>query len=83
MRFYTTLPSCRHMFAAAGYAQQDIDTVSDSFVESLLVFGDESKIRDRLLELLSSGWDELMIAPVPVADGAQEEMRLARLIGQF
>jgi alkanesulfonate monooxygenase SsuD/methylene tetrahydromethanopterin reductase-like flavin-dependent oxidoreductase (luciferase family) len=83
MSFYTTLLSCRHMFAVAGYSQQEIDTVSDSFVESLLVFGDESKIRDRLLELLAIGFDELMIELVPVSDAAQEEKRLARLIGQL
>lgn len=83
MSFYTTLPTCRNMFIAAGYTQQEIDTVSDSFVESLLVFGDEVKVRDRLLELLSSGFDELMIEPIPVSDAAQEEKRLARLIGQL
>ncbi len=83
MSFYTTLPACRRMFVAAGYSQQEIDTVSDSFVESLLVFGDESKIRDRLLELLSLGFDDLMIEPVPISDAAQEEKRLARLIGQL
>jgi F420-dependent oxidoreductase-like protein len=83
MSFYTTLPACRRMFVAAGYSQQEIDTVSDSFVESLLVFGDESKIQDRLLELLSIGFDELMVEPVPVSDASQEEKRLARLIGQL
>ena len=83
MRAYTTLPPCRRMFAAAGFSQEEIDTVSDSFVESLLIFGDESKIQDRLLELLSSGFDELMIESVPVSDAAQEEKRLARLIGRL
>lgn len=83
MRFYTTLPVCRQMFAAAGYTQQEIDTVSDRFVESLLLFGDESKIRDRLLELLALGFDELTLEPVPLSDAAQEEKRLARLIGQL
>jgi probable F420-dependent oxidoreductase len=83
MSIYHTRPTYRNMFVAAGFSQQEIDMVSDSFVESLLVFGDESKIRDRLLELLWMGVDELTIGLVPVSDAAQEGMRLARLIGQL
>jgi hypothetical protein len=83
MSIYPTRSVYRKMFVAAGFSQQEIDTVSDSFVESLLVFGDESKIRDRLLELLGTGIDELTIGLVPVSDAAQEGIRLARLIGQL
>ena len=83
IRFNASLPTYRKMFLAAGFSQQEIDTVSDSFVESLVVFGDESKIRDRLLELLGAGIDELTIGLVPVSDAAQEGIRLARLIGQL
>jgi probable F420-dependent oxidoreductase len=83
MGFYTTLPSYRNMFVAAGFSEQEITTVSDRLVESLLVFGDESRIRDHLLEQLSSGVDELTITLVPVSDAAQERTRLSRLIGQL
>ncbi len=84
--YFTTdvsLPVYRKMFVAAGFSEQEITTVSDGFVESLLVFGDESKIKDRLLELLSTGIDELTISLVPVSDPIQERTRLARLIGQL
>lgn len=83
MSIYPTRSVYRQMFVAAGYTPQEIDTVSDSFIESMLVFGDESKIRDRLLELLSMGIDELTIALFPVSDAASEGSRLARLIGQL
>ena len=83
MSFYTTRPSYRNMFVAAGFSEQEITAVSDRLVESLLVIGDESRIRDRLLEQLSSGVDELAITLVPVSDAVQERTRLARLIGQF
>ncbi|GHO57237.1 LLM class flavin-dependent oxidoreductase [Ktedonobacter robiniae] len=83
MSIYHTRPAYRNMFVAAGFSQQEIDTVSDSFVESLLVFGDESKIRDRLQELLEAGIDELTLGLVPVSDANQEEIQLARLIGQL
>lgn len=71
------------MFLAAGFSEQEITAVSDSLVESLLVFGDESKIKDRLLELLSTELDELTLGLVPISDPAQEQIRLARLIGQL
>lgn len=72
-----------NMFVAAGFAKQEIEMVSDSFIESLLVFGDESKIRARLLEILSMGIDELTIGLIPISDAAEEEIRMARLIGQL
>ncbi len=83
MSFYPTRPAYRNMFVAAGFSEQEMNTVSDSFVESLLVFGDESKIKDRLLELLSAGIDELTISLVSVSDSTQERTRLVRLIGQW
>jgi probable F420-dependent oxidoreductase len=83
LRFYTTLPAYRNMFVAAGFSEQEITAVSDRLVESLLVFGDESRIRDSLLEQLSSGVDELTIILVPISDATQEQTRLARLIGQL
>jgi len=83
MRFYTTLPTYRNMFLAAGFSEQEISAVSDRLIESLIVFGDESKIKDRLLELLGTEFDELRISPIPVSDATREGIRLARLIGQL
>jgi alkanesulfonate monooxygenase SsuD/methylene tetrahydromethanopterin reductase-like flavin-dependent oxidoreductase (luciferase family) len=83
MRFNTTLSVYRNMFMEAGFSDEEITNVSDRLVESLLVFGDESRIKDRLLELLATGVDELTVGLVPVSDAAQEGMRLARLIGQL
>ena len=83
LRFYTTLPAYRNMFVAAGFSEQEITAVSDRLVESLVIFGDESRIRDSLQEQLSSGVDELTVILVPISDAAQEQTRLARLIGQL
>ncbi|HZR38902.1 MAG TPA: LLM class flavin-dependent oxidoreductase [Ktedonobacteraceae bacterium] len=81
--FNASLPTYRNMFLAAGFSEQEITTVSDHLIESLIVFGDESKIKDRLLELLGTEFDELRISPLPVSDAVQEGIRLARLIGQL
>ncbi len=79
----TTLPDYRNMFAAAGFSLQEIDGVADTLVESLLVFGDADQVKDRLLELLAAGLDELTVDSLTVSDAAEERMRLARLIGHF
>lgn len=83
IRFYASLPTYRNMFLAAGFSEQEITTISDHLIESLIVFGDESKIKDRLLELLGTEIDELRIHPLPVSDAAQEGIRLAQLISQL
>jgi F420-dependent oxidoreductase-like protein len=83
IRFHASLPTYRRMFLVAGFSDQEIAAVSDRLIESLIVFGDESKIKDRLLELLGTEIDELTIAPLPVSDAAGEGIRLARLIGQL
>jgi hypothetical protein len=83
LRFSTSLPTYRKMFLAAGFAEQEITTVSDRLVESLIVFGDESKIKDRLLELLGTEIAEVRIGLLPVSDAAQERLRLARLIARL
>jgi probable F420-dependent oxidoreductase len=83
MRFYTTLPTYRNMFLTAGFSEQEISAVSDHMIESLIVFGDESKIKDRLVELLGMEFDEVRTSPVPIGDAAQEGNRLARLIGSL
>jgi F420-dependent oxidoreductase-like protein len=83
LAFQTSLPNYRNMFAAAGFSTQEMDTIADSLIESMLVFGDESKIKDRLQELLATDIDELNAGPIVIADAAQESSRLARLIGRL
>ena len=68
---------------AVGFSTQEIDPVSDTFIERLLVFGSVSQIKDRLLELLGRGVDALTVGPVWARDAAQERSRLAQLIGQL
>jgi hypothetical protein len=52
-----------------------------SNIESLMVFGNEGKIRERVLELLRTDIDALALSLVSVSDTAQEVGRLTRLVG--
>jgi alkanesulfonate monooxygenase SsuD/methylene tetrahydromethanopterin reductase-like flavin-dependent oxidoreductase (luciferase family) len=81
--FYTTLPTYRNMFIAAGFSEQEISTTSDTLMESLIVSGDEHQIKDRLQEVLSSEIDSLAINIVPISDVAQEGIRLAHLVSNL
>jgi F420-dependent oxidoreductase-like protein len=83
LAFQTSLPNYRNMFAAAGFSTQEMDAISDSLIESMLIFGDESKLKDRFQQLLASGIDELNISPIVIADAAQEASRVVRLIGSL
>jgi alkanesulfonate monooxygenase SsuD/methylene tetrahydromethanopterin reductase-like flavin-dependent oxidoreductase (luciferase family) len=73
----------RNMFLGAGFSDWEIDTVADSFVEKLMIFGSESKIKDYLQELLATEIDELAVSLVGFSDPEQEPVRLARLISQI
>jgi F420-dependent oxidoreductase-like protein len=81
--FFGKLPAYYNMFLAAGLSEEEINTVSDSFIELLLVYGSESKIKDRLLELLATDIDELVFSFIGVSDAEQESVCLTRLIGQL
>ncbi|BCL77792.1 LLM class F420-dependent oxidoreductase [Ktedonobacteria bacterium brp13] len=83
LAFAATISVYRNMFIGAGFSPQELDTASDRFVESLIVFGDDSKIRERLLELLGTELDELVVGISPISDATQETIRLAKIIGQL
>lgn len=78
-----TISVYRNMFIGAGFSSQDLDTASDRFVESLIIFGNDNKIRERLLELLGTELDELKVGLSPISDETQETIHLAKIIGQL
>ena len=78
---YARLPFYARMFADAGFPIAEPGTVPDALIESLVIFGDEGTVRDRLVAALVGGLDEILVMLVPVADEAAERSRLMRLIG--
>jgi F420-dependent oxidoreductase-like protein len=83
LSMYGRLPFYAGMFANAGFPVSSDGTMSDALFDSLVVSGDEDTIRTRLIDALAQGVDELLVMPIVVADGAAEQTRLARLIGQL
>ncbi|CAA9589707.1 MAG: luciferase family protein [uncultured Thermomicrobiales bacterium] len=78
---YARLPFYARMFADAGFPIAEPGTVPDALIESLVIFGDEGAVRDRLVAALAGGLDEILVMLVPVVDEAAERSRLMRLIG--
>jgi alkanesulfonate monooxygenase SsuD/methylene tetrahydromethanopterin reductase-like flavin-dependent oxidoreductase (luciferase family)/DNA-binding SARP family transcriptional activator len=78
-----TSPFYTHMFAEAGVPVAPDGSGIDALVDALVVAGDEAAVQQRIRELLASGLDELLIAPVPVADEERERQQLLRLIGSL
>ncbi len=80
---YTALPFYARMFADAGLPVESDGTGLDALARSLVVFGNEATVAQRMAELLTQGLDELLILLVPVQDASQERARLVRLIGSI
>ena len=81
--YYGRLPFYASMFAEAGFPVSSDGTISDALIDNLIVAGDEATIKQRLVELLSKGLDELLVMQVLVSDAEGEQARLMRLIGQM
>ncbi len=80
---YGRLPFYAHMFAEAGFPVSQDGTMSDALIDSLVVSGDETHVKARLIELLEAGFDELMVMPISFIYAKGEQARLARLIMQL
>jgi hypothetical protein len=76
---YTKSPFYTRMFEKAGFNAKEDGTAP--LAQELIVIGSESAIRGRLLKLLESEIDELLVLLVTVGDEPKERSALMRLIG--
>ena len=72
-----------NMFSDAGFPVQPDGSISEELIDSLVVSGDEAEVAERLLNLLSSGLDELLVYNISVSDPDAEIKRLMNLVGQL
>jgi alkanesulfonate monooxygenase SsuD/methylene tetrahydromethanopterin reductase-like flavin-dependent oxidoreductase (luciferase family) len=78
---YTKSPFYTRMFGKAGFDIRELGT--GPLAEELTIFGNESAIRERLLNLLASELDELLILLVSVDNEQEERSGLLRLLGSL
>jgi F420-dependent oxidoreductase-like protein len=80
---YPSLPFYRNMFAEAGFPVTPEGEGLEALAGELVIAGDTSAVKTRLLELLESGLDELLIALVTITDEASERQQLSQLIASL
>lgn len=79
---YARLPFYANMFTAAGFAVRD-GSVDAALAHALVIHGDESAIRDRLLQFFACGIDEVLLTVVNVGDVTDIQRRLFHLVGRM
>ena len=61
LSWYVGIVNFRRSLLAQGFTEHDLDTQSDHLVDSIVAWGDESAIRDRVQEHLAAGADHVPV----------------------
>ncbi len=83
LAIYSRMPFYQSMFAEAGYPLGSGNEFSDELLEQLIIYGDEDSVGERLVEMLGTGFDQVLGMPIPVSDRTGEELRLLELLGKL
>ncbi|MBM4412977.1 MAG: LLM class flavin-dependent oxidoreductase [Chloroflexi bacterium] len=79
---YARLPFYANMFTAADFAVHD-GVVDPALAQALVIHGDESAIRDRIVQFFACGIDEVLLSVVNVGDITDIQRRLFHLVGRM
>ena len=63
-RIYNRLPNYRNNWLRMGLLEEDIDSLSDRFIDSTFAWGSAETIKNRLQEHFDAGADHVCIQPV-------------------
>lgn len=77
LAFYAGLPNYRNAWIGMGFSDQEIDDLSERFVDSIVAWGDEAAIRHRLEEHWQAGADHVCIQAITSSDGSIDQQALA------
>ncbi|MFO1376744.1 MAG: LLM class flavin-dependent oxidoreductase [Steroidobacteraceae bacterium] len=83
LAIYVAMPAYIEMFAQAGYPLLPSGQPSDELIREMFIFGDETTIRQRLLDMYAQGADELQVMLCPVNDPTAEALAIMRVIGRL
>ena len=77
------LPFYQRMFIDAGFPEASAGTWSDAMIDGVVIWGDETRAAERLLEMLSIGATEVLASPILAGpDRTASLERTVRLLGQ-
>ena len=78
------MPFYQRMLADAGFPEAANGAWSDAMVDSIVLWGDEAKVTERINELFAWGAAEVLISPVGAGDDEAESVhRTTRLIAKL
>jgi F420-dependent oxidoreductase-like protein len=76
------LPFYQRMLVAAGFPEATDGTWSDRMIDAVVLWGDETRVAERLQDLLANGATEVLVSPVVAGhDRAASLDRTMRLLG--
>jgi alkanesulfonate monooxygenase SsuD/methylene tetrahydromethanopterin reductase-like flavin-dependent oxidoreductase (luciferase family) len=79
---YPRLPHYQDMFKAAGFPEATAGQWSDRMIDAIVVYGDAAVVKQRLVEIQSSGIPEIMVHPIATgSDRAASMTRILELVG--
>jgi hypothetical protein len=87
LRQYARLPNYTNNWLRDGFTQQDVDSLSDQLVDSLIAWGDTDAVAARVNEHLAAGADHVCLQVIseggmraPLAEHVPLWQRLAKLV---
>ena len=71
------------VFTAAGFPEINQGICSNAMVDAVVLWGSESRVADRLMEMFSFGATEVVVSPLPVGEDETDSVdRIFRLLAQ-
>lgn len=64
LSFLTTVPGYRQNFLRMGFTSEDVDHLTDNFVDALVAWGSPEDIARRVQEFLDAGADHVALSPL-------------------
>ena len=65
LRIYASLPNYRNSWKRLGFSEEDIDSASDYFIDSLVAWGSIQQIEKRIREHEKAGASHVCIQAIP------------------
>ena len=78
------LPFYQRMLIAAGFPEASQGTWSDAMIDAVVLWGDETRVAERIRELFSFGAAEVLVSPIGATEDLGESIhRTTRLLAEL
>lgn len=81
--FYARVPYYAQMLTDAGFPEAQSGTLPDAAIDAIVIYGDEETVTARIREIPGYAVDEIIAAPIHLADDATAAERTVALLGRL